>query len=100
MFWNGKRTLVSGNTLQPPTADFIRVNHYIDLHRVIPRLCVLISVALNAKMAIHDHELDFKTVRIISRTVLNLGKLTMAATLLEFIMDRSSLIFGDEVMYM
>lgn len=53
-----EHTLIPAELLQPVSAYVVRIDHDVDLHRMEPRLCVLITVTLDTNMLIDDHEFD------------------------------------------
>ncbi len=71
------RVLILSYSLHPPSHHKRTINHHVDLLTVIPALGILIAIALDPDMFIHDHELD------------------VAGALLEFIVDGTDLVFRD-----
>ena len=70
------RILILSQPLDPFTHHEFRINHHVDLLAVVPRLGVLVAVALDADVVVDDHQLD------------------MTGALFEFVVNRADLIFG------
>lgn len=70
------RVLVLADSGQPLTDDQLAVDHDVGLLAVVPALRVLVAVALDAEVAVDDHELDVARAR------------------LELVVDRARLVLG------
>lgn len=58
--WNGcNLTLIAQYAVLPSAADELRIDHYVDFHRVVPGLRVLVPVSLHTNLVVDDHELDW-----------------------------------------